>query len=103
MKEMLTVKKYGATWCTQCKSLEAGLHFLKRSNPDHFEIIEVNIDDNPDDALKSNVRSIPTLVLLDGLGLEVDRRIGAMPLDKLKQFLRITDTKLDDDLPKELL
>ena len=45
---------------------------------------KVNVDENPSTASKFGILSIPTIVFLKN-GKEVDRIIGAVPKDYIKQ------------------
>jgi thioredoxin 1 len=81
MKEVL---KFYADWCGPCKMLSKTLENLKDNN---IPIREVDIDEQTDLAVQYNVRSVPTMVLLEN-GSEVKRVVGSMPLEKVKEFLR---------------
>lgn len=53
--------KFYASWCNPCKTLSdilKDIHFP-------YEIIAINIDENPELSLKYDVKTIPTLILLD--------------------------------------
>ena len=81
MKEVL---KFYADWCGPCKMLSKTLENLKDNN---IPIREVDIDEQTDLAVQYNVRSVPTMVLLEN-GSEVKRAVGSMSLDKVKEFLK---------------
>jgi thioredoxin 1 len=81
MKEVL---KFYADWCGPCKMLSKTLENLKDND---IPIREVDIDEQTDLAVQYNVRSVPTMVLLEN-GSEVKRVVGSMPLEKVKEFLR---------------
>jgi thioredoxin 1 len=81
MKEVL---KFYADWCGPCKMLSKTLENLKDNN---IPIREVDIDEQTDLAVQYNVRSVPTMVLLEN-GSEVKRVVGSMSLEKIKEFLR---------------
>jgi thioredoxin 1 len=81
MKEVL---KFYADWCGPCKMLSKTLENLKDND---IPIREVDIDEQTDLAVQYNVRSVPTMVLLEN-GSEVKRVVGSMSLEKIKEFLR---------------
>ena len=80
MKEVL---KFSAAWCGPCQALSMTIKGLEDNT---VKITEVDIDDNLDMAAQYNVRSVPTLVMLED-GAEVKRATGALPVAKLKEFL----------------
>jgi thioredoxin 1 len=81
MKEVL---KFYADWCGPCKMLSKTLENLKDNN---IPIKEIDIDEQTDLAVQYNVRSVPTMVLLEN-GSEIKRVVGSMSLDKVKEFLK---------------
>lgn len=76
--------KYGAPWCGPCKALD---HLFETANLD-IEIELVNIDHNVQLAQDNNIRSIPTVVLIDDKGKEVNRFTGLINFDELKEFVK---------------
>lgn len=76
--------KYGAPWCGPCKALD---HLFETANLD-IEIELVDIDHNVQLAQDNNIRSIPTVVLIDDKGKEVNRFTGLMNFDELKEFVK---------------
>ena len=80
MKEVL---KFYADWCGPCKMLSSTLQKVEGND---IPIREVDIDTEFDVAAKYNIRSVPTMVMLED-GAEVKRDSGSIPLDKVKEFL----------------
>ena len=80
MKEVL---KFSASWCGPCQAL--GMT-LKSINDNVIPIREIDIDENLDMAAQYNIRSVPTMVMLEN-GSEVKRVSGALALPKVKEFL----------------
>ena len=80
MKEVL---KFSANWCGPCQMLSKTIKEI----PDiAIPIKEIDIDEELDLAAKYNIRSVPTLVMLEN-GSEVKRVSGALQSSKLKEFL----------------
>lgn len=58
---------FTASWCPPCKQLTPVLHALAVDQADRLRIVEVDIDESPDLALRHQVLSAPTMVLyVDG-------------------------------------
>lgn len=80
---MKQVLKFYADWCGPCHMLSKT---LKNIEDNVVPIQEVDIDDNLELAAKYNIRSVPTMVMLQD-GNEVKRVSGALSLEKAKEFL----------------
>jgi thioredoxin-like negative regulator of GroEL len=80
MKEVL---KFSASWCGPCQALSMTLKGLEDNV---IPIKEIDIDDNLDTAAQYNIRSVPTMVMLEN-GSEIKRVSGALPVAKVKEFL----------------
>jgi len=48
---------------------------------------KLNVDDNPDTAIKYSIQSIPTILIIKG-GVEVERIIGALPKQQIESVLK---------------
>jgi thioredoxin len=48
---------------------------------------KLNVDDNPDTAMKYSIQSIPTILIIKG-GVEVERIIGALPKQHIESVLK---------------
>jgi thioredoxin 1 len=80
MKEVL---KFSAAWCGPCQALSMTLKDI-----DDLDVVvkEIDIDDQLDLAATYNIRSVPTLVVLQN-GAEVRRKSGALNKTQLKEFI----------------
>lgn len=86
----MKVLKFSATWCGPCKQLAA---ILKDDTFKNIVVEEIDVDKNPDTAAKMGIRSVPTLVLVDDAGVTIDRVIGALGKNQLKEFFDKHDGK----------
>jgi thioredoxin len=84
------VVDFWAEWCGPCKMISPILVEVAAEHAGKIVVAKLNVDENPDLAIRYNVMSIPTLLVFeDG---EVGRRIvGAKPkhalLEELSEFL----------------
>lgn len=77
--------KFSATWCGPCKMLEKLL--ADYDHPLVGAMQSIDVDNNPDMAMKYGIRSVPTLIILDATDNEVRRTSGMQTVDKLEVFL----------------
>lgn len=49
--------------------------------------VNVDIDENPDEAMKFKVRGVPTMILVDDEGKETKRLVGSVTQQKLAEFI----------------
>jgi thioredoxin 2 len=75
-----------AAWCGQCRMLEPVIAELAEELAGRVRFAKLNVDENPATAARFNVRSIPTLLVLEG-GREVDRIVGAQPKAEIARRL----------------
>jgi thioredoxin 1 len=80
------VVDFWAEWCGPCKMVAPILGEIATEQAGKITIAKVNVDENPDLAMRFNVMSIPTLIVFDGG--EVRRRlVGAKGKGQLLQEL----------------
>lgn len=78
----MQVLKFQSDWCSPCRLMDSQ---LKRLFP-LLEVTKVDTDEERQLAVQYNIRSIPTLVLLDETGEECKRLTGSVTDNKLKEF-----------------
>jgi len=69
---------FWAEWCGPCKMISPVLEEIAEEHKGKVTIAKLNVDENPEVAMRYGVMSIPTLSLFIG-GVEKKRLIGAMP------------------------
>lgn len=74
---MITVKKFSASWCNPCKSLQPIIEDVK-SQVSGVSFQDIDVDDQTAIAQQYQVRSVPTVVI-ESNGKEVERIIGVQP------------------------
>jgi thioredoxin len=77
---------FHADWCGPCKWVEPLVEELARDYEGRLLVLRVDTDRAPVTADRFGVRSIPTLVVLDG-GAEVGRSLGFEP-EKVRALAR---------------
>lgn len=83
---MLTVKKYFAEWCGPCKVLAPVFSELQNEIPE-VQFQNIDVDANKDEAVASNITSVPTVVL-EKDGQQVYRFSGVMPKSVIAGIIR---------------
>jgi thioredoxin 1 len=77
---------FWADWCGPCKMLGPTFEKLAEQYSEHVSFAKVNVDELPDIANKFAIRSIPTLILLQG-GNVVEKLVGLRSEQELAQVL----------------
>jgi thioredoxin 1 len=80
------VVDFWAEWCGPCKMITPVLEELAGELGDQVTIAKLNVDDNPEVAMRFNVMSIPTLLVFQG-GEVRKRLVGAKGKSQLLQEL----------------
>ncbi len=76
-----------APWCGPCHMVAPIIEELAAELAGRVRVGKLNTDENPITASRFQVRSIPTLLLLQG-GREVQRLVGAQPKQQILNALR---------------
>ena len=91
---------FWAEWCHPCKSLTPILEKYAIEGQGSFRLAKVNVDDNPNLALRYGVRSIPNVKAFRD-GQVVSEFLGLQPEPRVKEFLRnLTPSQIDLMLEK---
>ena len=77
---------FWAEWCAPCKKVDPLLAEIAKEMGDKVEIVQVNIDENPETTRAYRVMSVPTLTIFKG-GEPVSSVTGAKPKSALVNFI----------------
>lgn len=76
-----------APWCGPCRMLAPVIEELAGELAGRVRVAKLNVDESPATAARFGVRSIPTLLVLEG-GREVDRIVGVVPKAEILSRLK---------------
>lgn len=77
---------FWAAWCGPCRMVSPILDEIAAENAGKITILKLNVDENPDLAMKYQITSIPAMKVFQG-GEEKTTIIGAKPKFALEQDL----------------
>lgn len=77
---------FWASWCGPCKLLSPVLDKVAQEFEGSVKFTKVNVDENPELAVKYGIVSIPTVMLFKGKE-EPKRLIGLVDAQTLREFL----------------
>lgn len=72
-----TVIDFYATWCGPCKQIAPMFEMLKSEYSDKINFESVDVDKDVEMTVKYGIEAMPTFVILDAAGNEINRIVGA--------------------------
>lgn len=75
-----------ADWCGPCKMLSPIVTEVANEN-DNIKVVKINIDEEQDLAVKYEIMSIPTLIVIKN-GQEVNRSIGVIDKSQILELVK---------------
>lgn len=85
-KGQVVMIEAGSTMCKSCKEMGELLYREMQINPER-KIYFVNVGEERDAAREMKIQMIPTQIVYDAQGNEIDRHIGGFTAQGLKRFL----------------
>ncbi len=79
---MKKILYFSAPWCGPCKVLGPTMQKLSSELP----ITKINVDEDNKNSMKYGIRNVPTLILTDQSGKEINRLVGNVSEQQVKQF-----------------
>ncbi|GGD27872.1 thioredoxin-1 [Microbacterium faecale] len=77
---------FWAEWCGPCRMVSPVLDEIQSENSDKITVMKLNVDENPDLAMKYQITSIPAMKVFQN-GEVATTIIGAKPKQALEQDL----------------
>jgi thioredoxin 1 len=77
---------FWAEWCGPCRAVSPILDQIATEHADKITVVKLNVDDNPQTAMKYQITSIPAMKVYQG-GEVVKTVIGAKPKPALEADL----------------
>ena len=81
------VVDFWAEWCGPCHAIAPALEELSTELGGKVTIAKLNIDENPQTAIRYGVRSIPTLIMFKN-GEPMAMQVGAAPKSRLSDWIQ---------------
>lgn len=79
-----TLVELGMDSCAACKAMQGVLDELRAAHPGVLQLVQININERPGVVPDWRILAIPTQVLLDAQGRELDRHIGFISADAIR-------------------
>ena len=76
---------FWAPWCGPCRMVVPTVEEIAKERPD-IKVAKINVDENPELAIRFGIMSIPTLVVMEN-GKIINQAMGARPKNAILAML----------------
>ncbi|MBP8284487.1 MAG: thioredoxin family protein [Chromatiaceae bacterium] len=90
-----TLMEFGMDSCASCRAMKGQLDQLRARYPETLRVVTVNLLEQRALAEQWRIRAMPTQILLDAEGQEVDRHLGFITADALLARFAVAGVSLD--------
>lgn len=97
--EGFIVVDFYAPWCNPCKKISPIFASYARRLGEKVKFLKVNVDEVKELSAEYEIRSMPTVLLLDSQGKVLERKVGFEPIKELLHQLREKAEKRRDETP----
>lgn len=84
--EKTVLVDFYAEWCGPCKMLSPIIDEIAKENPD-IKVVKVNVDEAQDLAMRYQVMSIPTLVIIKN-GQQINKSVGLRDKEEIINMIK---------------
>lgn len=78
---------FWASWCGPCKMMSPVIDSIAEEMGEEIKVCKINIDEEQNLAIKYNVMSIPTFIVLKN-GKEIGRSVGVQDKSEITNMLK---------------